>query len=542
MFSDPVIGKDFFDREPILNLLAKRVEGLKGGYRQNIGIIGQELLGKTSLIQQFLVNFKESQIIPIYIELKIELFTHFSQRFIGSLLYYFLKSEKEPQKDSLSYLIQESIQYLPRTIESIKKIEVCLEKRQHDRAYLLLLGLTTLLEQETGKKIIIILDEFHRLAGFKLTNPFLNFGKKIMVQKNTMYIVTSSSVNVAKNILREKLSLLFGNFEIVELEPFDFKNSRKFLDEKFKWVNIPGIYKNFLIILTAGHPFYLDVISLKLRKIIVEKKLGKVPLELISQALESEIFNSRGILNQYLTNRINKFLEGRGTTTYISILLAIANNRSKLSEIAKSMRKKSADLSKQIMKLIEMDFIRKCGVFYKLNDPILSFWLKSVYQRRQMGLISEVFSKSEDFREDVREMALRLVNESKRDLFERVKDLFRSFKNETIELGQRKFKLPQFIEVESRIVQNQDLSIVARQKDRYWVGQIEKEKVGENRIIEFIQKCKKAEYKIQRKFLIILKEIDINAKLLAKEEKIWIWDINDLNLLLELYNKPQVVQ
>ncbi len=54
MFSDPVVGDKFFGRAESLNFLSKRANGLKDGYRQNIAIIGDELVGKTSIIFNFL--------------------------------------------------------------------------------------------------------------------------------------------------------------------------------------------------------------------------------------------------------------------------------------------------------------------------------------------------------------------------------------------------------------------------------------------------------------------------------------------------------
>ena len=42
MFSDPVVGEDFFGRQEIVDVLIKRADGLKSGYRQNIAIIGHQ--------------------------------------------------------------------------------------------------------------------------------------------------------------------------------------------------------------------------------------------------------------------------------------------------------------------------------------------------------------------------------------------------------------------------------------------------------------------------------------------------------------------
>lgn len=542
MFSDPVIAEDFFDRELILDLLAKRIDGLKGGYRQNIGIIGQELLGKTSLLLQFLSKFRDKEVLPIYTELRQDGFAQFAFRFMGTLLYNFCKAADLPTKDDFNSLVETSLKPIPKTVDNIRKVEGHIEKGQLDQAYQLLLDLTTTVREESGKRSIVILDEFHRLGDFKIANPYSALGKKIMVQKDTMYIITSSSAVLAKEILKEKLSLQFGNFEIIELTPFDFETSKRFLDEKLRWLNVPSVYKRFLIALTGGQPFYLDVLSLGLKKMATGKKSGKVPLELISQTLESEIYNSRGILNQYLASRINQLEQCRGSSTYISILSAIAEGAKKLPEIARSMKKKTVDISKPIAKLMEMDFTTRYGSFYKINDPIFKFWLSSVFKRRRMSLIGEIVARSQDFKQDVGRMVHQFTDESKKTILERVKELFVLFKNESVKFGRKKYRLPHFAEVESRTVRDMELPIVARCGNKYWIAQIEEKKASEARVAEFAQKCKRSRYKVQRKILIAPKGMDINARLLAKEEKIWVWGLEELNLLLDLYDKPKVVK
>lgn len=538
MFSDPVTGKAFFDRKPILDLLAKRVGGLKGGYRQNVAIIGCELLGKTSLILQFLSTFKDNQILPIYVDLKDEPFTQFAYRFMEALLYNFLVSKGKASGGQFRELVTNCTEFIPRTVEEIKKIEAHLEKYQFDQAFSLLLDLTAVVKEESRQHPILILDEFDQLGTFKLSKPFAHFGKKIMTQKETMYIIASSSVNLAKEIVREKLSLLFGNFEIVELLPFDFETSRRFLDERLKTVNIPDAYKKFLIALTRGHPFYLDVASHTAMKVASEKNFEVSAQDLIAQALEAELFNLRGTLNQYLSSLLRQLEECRGSDTYLSILLAIAEGSNKLSDIAKFTKKKASDVSKPVAKLTEMDFLQKFGSFYSINDPLLKFWLRAVYQRRKSSVASRILEKSNEFRQDVKNLASHFMDESKRSSLERAMELFRLFKNETVEIGKKRYRLPHFVEVESRIVRDVNLPVVARFGNKYWIAQVEEKRVTETEVAEFAQKCKQSRYKIQRKILIVLNDLEINAKLLAKEEKIWIWGLGELNLLLDLYGKP----
>ena len=43
-----------FGRDEILTRLEQRLEGLKKGYRQNVGLVGPRYIGKTALLTHFL--------------------------------------------------------------------------------------------------------------------------------------------------------------------------------------------------------------------------------------------------------------------------------------------------------------------------------------------------------------------------------------------------------------------------------------------------------------------------------------------------------
>jgi hypothetical protein len=89
----------------------------------------------------------------------------------------------------------------------------------------------------------------------------MHLGKVIMVQKNTMFIVSSSQRHTIRNILTEKLSLLFGNFEIIEVSGFDTQTAREFLKTKIGNVSAADYYLDYVINLAGKNPFYIDVMA-----------------------------------------------------------------------------------------------------------------------------------------------------------------------------------------------------------------------------------------------------------------------------------------
>ncbi|TAM38835.1 hypothetical protein EPN54_03935, partial [bacterium] len=85
-----MIKDKFFDRTNYLEILQKRVVSLREGYRQNIAIIGEENVGKSSIVFKFLDKFYDPHIITVFLEVRHEPLEGFARRFIGVLLYNFL--------------------------------------------------------------------------------------------------------------------------------------------------------------------------------------------------------------------------------------------------------------------------------------------------------------------------------------------------------------------------------------------------------------------------------------------------------------------
>ena len=251
----------FFARTDILCLLTKRVEALKKKYRQNIAILGYHSLGKTTLIFELLKKIKHTDIIPIYIDVKPKSIETFVNNFIVVLLYQYLDLENIPLEEDFDFLYKTAKPKIPKTIQQIFAIRKLLKSRKaSDEIYSMVLDLPQTLHEEAKKTLLVIFDEFHNIEHLGLKTPFLELSNKIMVQKNTMYILASSAVNLAQSILAEKLSLLFGNFELIHLKPFDTKTAGEFIDKALANIKIANLYKNFLIQFTGGYPFYLNVI------------------------------------------------------------------------------------------------------------------------------------------------------------------------------------------------------------------------------------------------------------------------------------------
>ena len=115
-------NKDFFGRTRPKEIFRERAKALKAGFRQNIAVLGEPFIGKTSVIKNFIPDLYAEQIIPIYVQARQEPFELFAQRFIGSLLYQYLKLKGyRPEKDELKALIKHCRKTLPKTTDAIDR-------------------------------------------------------------------------------------------------------------------------------------------------------------------------------------------------------------------------------------------------------------------------------------------------------------------------------------------------------------------------------------------------------------------------------------
>lgn len=541
MFSEPVVGEKFFGREEALELLNKRASALKEGYRQNVALTGQSLAGKSSIILHFLHSIREEGFIPIYVEVVKEPFRSFANKFIATMLYNALIKKGEHVGIGLDSLLAKTEERLPKTSHAVKQVTTLIDRGDFDEAYLGLLGLTSILKDETDIPCIVILDEFDNLEHLGIKNPYLGFGKIIMVQKDTMYIVSSSRNMAIRKIISEKLSLLFGNFEVVKVSNFGAKAACRFMDSKLAGFEVGDFMRKFLFSFTDGNPFYLDKIVSRIKELAVERMTSHVDNEITSDAILDTVYNSGGSVHQYLISYILDLLDTKHKDLHIGILVSIAGGSSRQPAIAKAIRTKPGEVSKALGYLMEKALISKNGTFYKIDDVMLEFWLKNVYQRRKDILVDGTFNRLDLFRDDMRAYIASFEKDFTPSVSSRLAELFGMFSNELVGLESKQMRLPRFTKVEVKTFEPSREYIAASFRGTFWIIQAYEQTANESDIIAFTRNTKALDCKISNKVIIPLRGIDENARLLAKELRISIWDSPTINALLALYRKKRII-
>ncbi|MFT5387845.1 MAG: AAA+ ATPase superfamily predicted ATPase [Candidatus Omnitrophota bacterium] len=536
--------KTFFGRQDTLGVLKRRVVDLKEGYRQNVALLGAQYVGKSTLLRNFITNLDDSDVIVIYLDLENKDFDYFFHKFIGSLLYTYSKNLNLILFEDINVLMENTKEYIPQTINVINKIQSDYAKDKFSECYLGLLMLPEIFTNETGKYCIMILDEFQYLEDFALPNVFQDLGNKIMTQKRCFYVLSSSYPSVAEKIISERLSLLFGNFETIQLDVFDNKTSQVFIEHSIDQRKIGLQLSTFLTDFSGGHPLYLNLLCQELKNLSAIHNQNEIYMPLLSQAVENTIFDRWGVLSRHFELITNELCGGKGNKLISTLLIALVNEKNKLAELVGALDIKRAQVSQRLNRLIEQGVLVKNGNHYYIKDKLLKYWIKFVYQKR----IKDVELAPDKQRRQFKDEFNHLVEESKvsarKDLPSRIIELLYCFDNEAFDLNGRKYRLPIFRSVETVNLKDEtgrSLDMIEAKTDNMsWYIVMKKDVFLENDIGIIAEEVKRNKKKCERCLIISLADIDENARLKALQERFWIWNEGEINTLLTLFDKPYI--
>ncbi len=535
MFTDPVVQKDFFGREETLALLTKRALSHSEGYRQNIAILGPELIGKSSLLQHFILSVKYPRTAVIYLELRRnESFQEFCDHFLAVSLHAYLKSWGMEVTVKDPFPIEPFKTKAPQTASWLEDLLKRRSKYPSVRIFAALLELPSKIWKETGDYTLLVLDEFDRLLNLGMKEPFVALGRQIMVQKETMYLLSSSQIQTAQKILKQRLSLLFGQFEIITLGPFESKTAVNYLREGWQLTSLSDTVSHFLFFLTDGHPFYLNVLGQTLCHTHQEDLRN--PAKSVIPALEKVLFNAQGILNQYFTRRVEQILAFDPSGESLAILRVLSQRPLTTQEIRKSFPMPK-NLSKKMNRLKEVGVISQNGGFYRFSDRLFAFWLRSCFEKKSDILPGTLSEMSDRFRDETQVLLSHFESQARKTLHERLLGLFDAFQGETIEIGQKRHRLPKFTTLQLCNGKEGEMMIVGNKDKGLWASSFYEREVSEEDILAFVNRCREMKKPIRKMVLAPLAGIHENARLLAKKERMWMWERESLDLLLDLYGQ-----
>lgn len=536
---------EFYGRQDSISLLNKRVDGFSNGYRQNIAILGVEFIGKTHLIQYWLSQYCNNFIVPIYLEVKPQEIHLFVEQFIGRFLFFFLKNSQIILKDDINFLITHSEKYIPKTISAIKQILSEKKNKKLDAVFTKLLGLAELFYLETGKRCIIVFDEFHLFSELITKDIYADWRKKIMLGKNTMYVLLSSKKQRALEILASDLALLFGNFEKIELQPFDTKTAQALAGDRLKDLDVPQSIIDFVISFSAHKPFYLNTVCTAFADYHSKNASSAPTIDTLIVSLEDNFLAAWGILNRHFSCVIDTAAKQLSTPGVTKILIGLSSGMSRIRQIAHLSAKTKKEAGALLTQLCALDLVAKNADSYCLTDKLFGFWLRCIYAQQLHNFSADSVKQSAAFKKDMENLYREYYDAQNKAVAQRIMELFNQFSNEAVEIHNKCIRLNHFKEVKLVNIQGKKMKegILARTPSSLWITGFKEERVSEEDMIDFINACKKFKYaKCQKRIFIVFDEIDANANLIAKEGKIATWDMAFVNSLLDMYGQPRIVR
>ena len=217
---------------------------------------------------------------------------------------------------------------------------------------------------------IVIFDEFQRFVEINKEVPFILQKYWDTKEKKPTIIITGSVVGTVKKLFIEAASPLFKRAEIlIHLKELGINTVFRILSD----LNIKNLEEKFkFYLLFGGVPYYYNL-------------LFKYKIKNVNSAIKQLVLDEFAPLKNEVEEVIIEAFK-REYSTYLSILYAIAEGKTKLEEIASVAGIKVTslfyylnDLS-NLLGLIEKQKGLKRKSFYEIKDKFHNFWLRFVYK------------------------------------------------------------------------------------------------------------------------------------------------------------------
>ncbi len=509
-----------------LEALDKRIKGFSQGYRQNIALLGNDSQEISYLLENYLQFNKSAQVTYIHTST-----AYLDRREFFKSVAFSLLSDYTRKQDSLDNLINLADLGLDSTVGFIKE---CLEKR--NLSFIDALEVINKFINESNRRCVLIVEEFLGLQDI-FRGFYADFSKFIILQRNCMLVLTSSRSKASQKILAGELNLLFSNFEQISLSENSFLNNFIYLKSKLYPLNPSPFCLSFFISVIGVNITYYDLIAPVLKKNYrAENEEGA-----IVDTLEEMIYTKETFFFQKFIREIEliKF-NCKDFSNILKLLLALSDGYLRKDELASLGIYAYGELTSRLQKLVELNCAENLGNIYKIKDPLFSFWLKNILKAYILPPTLDPDRRRSLCRKRMEEEVFLFKDEFFKDKIKKVLQLFSSFKNDTLLLAKEKYRLPAVEKTKIISYPQKDFHLLVGEGKEIIFAGVKESNTQESDIFEFIEKGTNIKGKRVRKIFISLDDLPPAARLIAKNNKLTVWDVNDINRLLGIYNKSLV--
>ena len=542
-------------RPELAHYLRQRLDAFGEGFRHNLAMIGPPGSGKTFQLQQLLAQQPATRML-IYCPLYRESCRSFLHRLLCAILQAGLPSApaaeanpepalagfhapgSSPGHDPLEVLLQRAESVLPNTAAAVRPIEALLTRRLYGDAFNRTLDAIPILMEERRLPSVLILDEFLFLEELGLGHAFHELGKRVMTWHSTLFILSSSSSYRARTILRERLHLLFGQFELLTLDAVDHPSAASWVQQMLKGTRGAKAMSPFLVQWLEAYPWYLAVFLKRLRELAMLAKNPDLTESLFLQTAWDVLGNAEGSLHHWCVSRTEALARGRLGARALEALIQIAEGARTTTDIGKRIGR--AGLSEALQLLVEHDLAQRNGMCWIVTDPVLRCWLSTVLLAQRQEARPDSAQLRERFERHLRSLWTHWIEAHHLSLPERVVELFGKFRDDTVSLDAKTGRLPKFDTIRTHRPEatGAEVYVIADGQGKRWCATVQAGPADEHAIASFDTFCRTQTPRPSRKVVIMKSAMDQNARLVAKAANMWVWSAADLNLLMELYGPP----
>jgi hypothetical protein len=517
--------------------LRQRLKAFGEGFRHNVALVGPRGSGKSFQLQQLVADPIDGLLL-IYCPLYREPCRSFLQRLAASILRAGLPAARTaPADDELPSLLAAAATELPKTAAALAPVEGLLARRLYGEALSRTLDVIPVLVAERGQPCALVLDEFLYLEELGLVHAFHELGKRVMTWPSTLFVLTSSLPGRARAILRERLQLLFGQFELITLDSLEPDTASAWVMRELKGLRgVQGMVP-FLIHWLGAYPWYLSVVVKRLKELAAIDRHRSLTDALLLSATWDMLGEPDGPLHQWCAVRLEQLSHARHGRRAMEILMALARGARTATDLGAQTGR--AGLTSALQMLSEHELAQRNGTCWMIPDPALRCWLASVAAERS-GARDAAEAARERCHAYLRGLWMRWLQTQQLTFTEQVAGLFAKFADDTVSLDSKTGRLPKFEQIVTRrpATPGPEAYLVADGQGRRWCAAIQQGPVDEGAITGFDAFCRSQTPKPTRKVLVAKSGMDENARVVAKTANMWVWDADDLAVLASLFEGP----
>jgi hypothetical protein len=352
-----------------------------------------------------------------------------------------------------------------------------------------------------------------------------------------MVVLTTLHSKDAEKALSSELNLLFGNFEKIFLNEDNYIKNFTYFRQKLLPVSPSPFFMSFFLNRMGSNIIYYNLLS----EIIQRNYQPEDENSSILSIIEKALYSKETYFFQKFNNRIELlkvyFKDWLSTN---KLLIALGEGYLRKSELLSLGIYASSELDSRLQKLSELNYIENLGNIYKIKDPLFSFWLTAIFKLYLSPPILEPQLRMALYRKKMEEEIALFREEFYKDKIKKILQLFSSFKNDILRLGRDRYRLPSIEKLKIISYPQRDLHLIVGEGKEIVFAGIKEKNVEDSDIYDFIEKGTNVRGKGVKKIFISLDTVSHAARLIAKNNRVIIWDIGDVNRLLGIYNKPFV--